>query len=189
LFEAAGFVVLARARDGLEARAAIREYKPDLAVLDVNMPGASGLELLREAREQHSKTRIVLVTAAIDPDPIAEALRLQVDGLVLKDAVGEVLLHCVREALSGRPWIDRTVINQIVRTFAPSASPVGELTAREKEVAHLVADGLRNKEIGQSLGIGEGTVKMHLHNLYQKLGIASRTELALMIRGLGPTRS
>lgn len=189
LFESGGFTLLARARDGTEARSAIARHTPDIAVLDVNMPGATGLDLLREARAGRWPSRIVLLTAGIEPEPIAEALRLKVDGLVLKDAAGDVILRCAREALAGRPWFDRAVIDQVVRTLGadpPAAAPAAaDLTAREKEVARYVAEGLRNKEIGQALGIGEGTVKMHLHNLYQKLGIASRTELALMVRDLG----
>ena len=184
LFGTGGFAVVARARDGIEARAAIRAHAPALAVLDVNMPRPTGLDLLREARAEGWATRIVLLTAGIDAEPIAEALRLRVDGLLLKDAPGDVLLRCARQALEGRPWIDRSVMEQVTRRLI-RADDAGDLTGREREVARYVAQGMRNKEIGLALGIGEGTVKMHLHNLYQKLGIASRTELALLVRDRG----
>lgn len=185
LFGSGGFAVVARARDGLEARAAIRTHAPALAVLDVNMPRPTGLDLLREARAENWATRIVLLTAGIEPDPIAEALRLRVDGLLLKDAPGDVLLRCARQAIEGRPWIDRSVMEQLTRRLVYGQDADDELTSREREVARYVAQGMRNKEIGLALGIGEGTVKMHLHNLYQKLGIASRTELALLVRDRG----
>ncbi len=185
LFGSGGFAVVARARDGLEARAAIRTHAPALAVLDVNMPRPPGLDLLREARAENWATRIVLLTAGIEPDPIAEALRLRVDGLLLKDAPGDVLLRCARQAIEGRPWIDRSVMEQLTRRMVHGQDADDELTSREREVARYVAQGMRNKEIGLALGIGEGTVKMHLHNLYQKLGIASRTELALLVRDRG----
>lgn len=182
LFRSGGYDVVARARDGTEARAAIAAHAPALAVLDVNMPGATGLELLRELRESRATVRVILLTAAIDAEPIAQALRLKVDGLVLKDAPGDALLRCAESVLAGRQWIDRTVMEQVARRVIDGDAPAPDLTARERDVARLVAQGYRNKEIGLALAIGEGTVKMHLHNLYQKLAIASRTELALLVR-------
>lgn len=92
------------------------------------------------------------------------------------------MLLCAEAVLAGRQWIDRTVMEQVARRAIHGDPPAPDLTARERDVALLVGQGYRNKEIGLALAIGEGTVKMHLHNLYQKLGFASRTELALMVR-------
>lgn len=180
LFADTQFDIVASCLDGQQARAAILERTPDLAILDVNMPRISGLELLREAREAQWRTRIVLLTAGLDPDPLVEAFKLQVDGLILKDAGGDMLLRCAETVLSGEQWFDKEAMKQVIAVVAAPAGPRAELTPREAEVVRLVAVGRRNKEIARLLQISEGTVKMHLHNLYEKLGVSSRTELAIL---------
>lgn len=181
------YTVLERCADGQAARAAILAHQPDVAVLDVQMPSLSGLDLLREARSAGWRTKIVLLTAGIDPPPLVEAVRLQVDGLVLKDAGGDLLLRCVAAVLAGEQWVDKEAMKQVMSVLAQPAPVIADLTPRESDVVRQVVQGQRNKEIARSLGITEGTVKMHLHNLYEKLGVASRTELALLAkaRGLG----
>jgi two-component system nitrate/nitrite response regulator NarP len=134
------------------------------------------------ARQERWRTRIVLLTAGLDSDTLVEAVKLGVDGLVLKDAGGELLLKCFERVAAGEQWIDREAMKQVMAAMnrpEPAAADAAEVTAREKQVTQLVGRGLRNKEIARELGITEGTVKMHLHNLYEKLGISSRTELAL----------
>ncbi|MBL8770470.1 MAG: response regulator transcription factor [Phenylobacterium sp.] len=185
LLEGGPYELAALCGDGLQARAAILEHRPDVAILDVNMPKLSGLDLLREARAEGWPTRVILLTAGIDQGPLVEAVTLRVDGLVLKDAGGELLMRCIERVLDGEQWIDREAMKQVMAAVAtPAGGPAraAELTPRESDVARLVAQGRRNKEIARDLGISEGTVKMHLHNLYEKLDVSSRTELALLVR-------
>lgn len=187
LLQGHGFTVVARALDGAQAVAGICEHRPQLAILDVNMPGPSGIEILARARDEGWRTRIVLVTAGLDVDPILQALRLGVDGLVLKGAGGDIILRAANAALEGQPWIDREAMAQVVGTISRPATPLPPLTPRETDVVRQLARGRRNKEIARDLGITEGTVKMHLHNLYEKLGVSSRTELAVLARDRGLT--
>lgn len=183
LFEDGPYEIAALCGDGGQARAAVAEHSPDLAIFDVNMPVFTGLDLLRQARAEGWPTKIILLTAGLDQGPLVEAVTLRVDGLVLKDAGGELLMRCVESVLAGEQWIDREAMKQVMSAMAtPSAAPVADLTPRESDVARLVAQSRRNKEIARDLGISEGTVKMHLHNLYEKLGVSSRTELALLVR-------
>lgn len=187
LFAGAGFDVVARCQDGAQARDAIAELQPDLAILDIQMPRLSGLDLLSQARAEAWPTKILLLTAAVDPEPIVAAMRLKVDGLMLKGAPGEVLVRAAEAVAGGAQWIDREAMQQAVGLLAqtPEALTPMPLTPRERDVAGLVAVGRRNKEIARELGISEGTVKMHLHNLYEKLSVSSRTELALLVRERG----
>ncbi|CAN7564987.1 response regulator transcription factor [Phenylobacterium sp. LjRoot164] len=180
LFADTQFEIVASCLDGQQARAAIAEHAPDLAILDVNMPRVSGLELLRQARAEQWRTRIVLLTAGLDPEPLVEAFKLQVDGLILKDAGGDMLLRCAETVMGGEQWFDKEAMKQVIAVVAAPATPRAELTPREAEVVRLVAVGRRNKEIARLLNISEGTVKMHLHNLYEKLEVSSRTELAIL---------
>jgi two-component system, NarL family, nitrate/nitrite response regulator NarL len=103
---------------------------------------------------------------------------------VLKDAGGDMLLRCVQAVLAGEQWIDREAMKQVMSALAnpPADAHLAELTPRERDVVSAVAQGKRNKEIARDLGISEGTVKMHLHNLYEKLSVTSRTELAILAR-------
>jgi DNA-binding NarL/FixJ family response regulator len=183
LFDKTEFAVVARCADGAQALTAIREHWPDVAILDVQMPHVTGLELLKAARRDAWPTRIILLTAGIDPAPILEAIRLKVDGLVLKGAAGDLLVRAAEIVAGGGQWIDKEAMEQVIGLLAePGKADAIALTPRETDVVRLVAQGRRNKEIARDLGISEGTVKMHLHNLYEKLSVSSRTELAILAR-------
>ena len=185
LLVAAGHDVKARCLDGQQALDAIKLHQPDIAILDVHMPNLSGLDLLRDARRDRWKTRVVILTASLDPQPIIEAVHLRVDGLILKGAGGDVLLKCLERVMEGEQWLDRDAMHQILDQIGKPVDRPLELTPRETEVARLVSMGSRNKEIARELDISEGTVKMHLHNLYEKLSVTSRTELAILVRDKG----
>jgi len=185
LLVAAGHDVKARCLDGQQAREAIEQFEPDIAILDIHMPHLSGIDVLREARRDKWRTRIVVLTASLDPQPIMEALQLRVDGLILKGAGGDTMLKCLDRVMEGEQWLDRDAMHQIVDQIGKPIDRPLELTPRETEVARLVSLGSRNKEIARALDISEGTVKMHLHNLYEKLNVSSRTELAILVRDKG----
>jgi two-component system nitrate/nitrite response regulator NarL len=185
LFADTEFDVVAQVNDGDAALEAIKSLDPQVAVLDINMPGPSGVDILRTAREEGWETLIVLLTAGVDAELLDQAFKLGADGLVLKDAAGDMLLRAVRGALTGEPWFDKSAMEQVIAHLGAALPSGPALTARESDVARLVAIGRRNKEIAHELGVSEGTVKMHLHNLYQKLEIGSRTELAILARDRG----
>lgn len=187
LFASAGLEVVARCQDGVSARAAILELRPDLAVLDVQMPGLTGLEILADLRngEAVAATRVMLLTAGVDPEPLVQAIRLNVDGLVLKGAAADTLAQAAQAVLAGRRWIDRDAMQLALGALTQDGPEDLPLTPRETDVVRCVAQGRRNKEIARELGISEGTVKMHLHNLYEKLSVSSRTELAILARERG----
>lgn len=183
LFETRDTYTVRTCPDGARAWQVITDGACDLAILDLNMPGMSGLDVLRAARSENSPAKFVLLTAAIDDASLTEAVRLGVDGLVLKDNAASLLLKCVDAVLDGDRWIERSAATRAMNLLArPSGERALRLTEREETVARFVAQGLRNKQIAERASITEGTVKMHLHNIYEKLSVTSRTELALFMQ-------
>jgi len=175
------FKVVARCLDGEETVKAVRKHKPDVLVLDIRMPGTDGLSLLREMKKEKLSTRVVLLTGALDEDELAEAVRLGVRGLVLKEMAPKLLVQCIRQVHAGELWLEKrsvtSALEKLLQREAGQREAALLLTPREIEIVKQVAAGLRNTEIGKRLFISEGTVKMHLHNIYQKLGVDSRTKL------------
>ena len=175
------FKVVARCLDGEEAVKAVRKHKPDVLVLDIRMPGTDGLSLLREMKKEKLSTRVVLLTGALDEDELAEAVRLGVRGLVLKEMAPKLLVQCIRQVHAGELWLEKrsvtSALEKLLQREAGQREVALLLTPREIEIVKQVAAGLRNIEIAKRLFISEGTVKMHLHNIYQKLGVDSRTKL------------
>ncbi len=186
LLAGAGHEVVARCRAGDEVPAALERCRPELLLLDVHMPGEDGLQLLRRlaAMAPPWMPRVVLLTSSVTDAQAAEALRLGVGGVALKETSPEQLLECVRQVAAGRRWVDRELGRRAVEAAARGEDKKHQdlLTPREVEVADLVLQGLRNRQIGERLGITEGTVKIYLHTIYQKLGISSRLELARRLR-------
>ena len=180
------FDVVVRCSTGDEALSALRRVRPDVAVLDIRMPGMNGMELLRHVYDEGLPTRVVLLTAEISDDAVVEAVRLGVAGIVLKEMAPRVLLQSVRAVAAGEKWLDdsamRRVLDKMMRREAGLADAVRVLTPREVEVVKMVATGMRNKQIAERLNITEGTVKIHLHSIYQKLGVSGRVELSIYAR-------
>jgi DNA-binding NarL/FixJ family response regulator len=178
--------VVATCRDGAEGIATIRAERPDVAVLDVQMPGTGGLAIARLLQAEQHPTRVVLLTGVLDDDQAVEAIRTEVPGIVLKDMPVEQLVECIRAVAAGRTWhAPEPVRRALKKLAAPEAPPAGGLTARELEIVRHVAAGLRNKDVAAALGISEGTVKIHLHRAYEKLGVDGRVELVLWLQEHG----
>ena len=177
------FAVVATATDGPGSLAAVRAHRPDVAVLDIRLPGKSGLEVAGEILREGLPTRIVLVTETIDDRESLEAFRLGIHGVLLKEMGPRLLVHCIRKVHAGGRWVERESLRRAVENLLraealprPASSP---LTLAEVRVAGLLAPGTRNKEIAHRLGVSESTIKNHLHNIYVKLNLSSRGELAL----------
>ena len=173
-----GHEVVARDLDGVSALRTIREKAPDVAVLDAVMPGLSGVEILKTVRDHGLPTRVVLLAGEIGSDDLSESIRLGVDGILLKDEASQVLLDCVTSVANGGRWVSLPLVERALKIAANGDAAESGLTRREGEVADHVAAGLQNKEIAKRLGIADGTVRIHLHNVFKKLGIQNRVELA-----------
>lgn len=177
-----GYTLAPPYADPVAARSAMLEEMPELALLDFTGP-PSGVDLLRDARAAGAATRIVLICDASDPDSPLDAVELGVDGLLFRSASLEAVRRCVAMVVSGEQWLDPQAMKAAYDTMARRQAQIpSPLTKRESDVAKLVAAGQRNRVIANALGISEGTVKMHLHNVYAKLGLESRTQLAMDTR-------
>jgi DNA-binding NarL/FixJ family response regulator len=174
--------LLARCTDGDTVLEALQEHPSDILVLDLDMPRLSGMEVLRQAAEGGFNIRVVLLTADIGEQELLEAVRLGVRGVMLKEMAPDLLARCIRTVHAGGQWLERHLTGwTLERLLLPEGArqrATWVLTLREIELARLVSQGLRNKEIAFRLGITEGTVKTHLHRIYDKLGMAGRVELA-----------
>lgn len=183
LLEGSEFTVAASASNTQSALEAIRERDPELVILDLAMPGGSGLEVLRRLRADGDRRPVIILTAAIDDFQLGEAMKLAVEGIVMKNNDPAFLLECLQSVRQGGVWIDPDLKSR-AEGLAKRAAATG-LTPRERQLATLVAQGLRNREIARELGITEGTVKVYLHAIFDKLGVANRTELAIRAAGEG----
>lgn len=193
LLGGAGFDIVAQCRTGAAVPAKIAETAPDVAILDIQMPGLTGLDILRDLRSRHVESpRVIILTASLDKQQVVEAVELDADGLVLKETAAERIVHCVEEVAAGRQWIDNDALMRVMGELArreARAQTTRPLSVREAEVARLAAQGLRNRDIALALTLTESTVKMHLSNVFDKLGISSRAELAAFAREYGLSAS
>lgn len=184
-----GLDVVARCRDGGETLQAVREHAPDVLVLDVRMPGADGIEVLRALEGEGLPTRVVLLTAGLEDDQLLDAIRAGARGVVLKDMAPQLLVEAVRTVLRGGQWLEKGLGGRALTKLLQRERGLQEasrlLTPRELEIVRMVARGLRNRAIAEKLFITEGTVKVHLHNIYEKLGVDGRVELTLYAQEKG----
>jgi len=180
------FEVVERCHDGEEALDAVERLNPDVLVLDVRMPKIDGLGVLRELAARKSPTRVVLLTAEINDNEVLDAVRLGVSSIVLKEKASQTLLQAARAASRGEQQLDdrsvRRALDHLLRREAGVAAARRVLTSRELEIVRMLAAGLRNKQIAEKLSITEGTVKIHLHSIYGKLGVSGRVELMIYAR-------
>jgi DNA-binding NarL/FixJ family response regulator len=179
-----GFVVVGEAGDGEDAVAQVRALRPDVLLLDLAMPGVSGMEALNELARAPDGVRVVLLTAAIERDDVVRSLELGAFGVVLKNSPPEILFKAIRGVMSGQHWIGRESIADVVaalrryRETAPPRPKFG-LTPRELEITSAIVLGCSNKDIAKKFVLSEDTVKHHLTNIYEKVGASNRLELAL----------
>jgi two-component system, NarL family, nitrate/nitrite response regulator NarL len=173
------FAVVGEAADGEQAISLTRQLKPDILLLDLAMPRKSGMEALREFADLKLPVHVVLLTAAIHPFEVTCALQLGARGVVLKASPPELLLKSIRAVAEGQHWVASEVLSDWDRI---SQEPTGtaSLTSREIEIVFAIRTGANNREIAQKLSISEKTVKRHLSNVFAKLGVSSRLELALL---------
>lgn len=181
--------IVARSTNGEDALRAVQTYKPDVLVLDVRMPRMDGIELLRRMHVLQLPTKVVLLTASLDDARLLEAFRLGASGLVLKESAPRLLVQSVRQVAAGeQSWNGKAIagaLRLVLQREQAVAAVSSTLTPREVEVTRMVAAGLRNKEIAARLDITEGTVKFHLHGIYEKLQIDGRYALMSYARDHG----
>ena len=185
--------VAGEAADGEEALAQFRETRPDVVLMDVRMPGMDGVEATRRLRAMDPAAKVIILTTFDDDEYVFEGLRAGAVGYLLKALSGEELADAIRTVAAGGALIDPAVTRKVVSEFARLAPPARSIDAglaeplseREKEVLGLVARGLSNREIADTLFLAEGTVKNYVTTILQKIGVRDRTQAALRARELG----
>ena len=190
--------VVAQAADGREALDQVRTHRPDVLILDLRMPGVDGLAVLNGLQTMGSKTRVLIFTAPEEKNEYVQAMKLGCAGIVLKQTATDLIAKSVRKVHGGEIWLDSNTTAAVMRQFSTHAEPPmatgpgsmpqlnpsrtrerSPLSQREREIVALVAQGYKNKEMAEKMFISEQMVKNHLHNIFDKLGVSDRLELAL----------
>jgi two-component system, NarL family, nitrate/nitrite response regulator NarL len=191
--------VVGEAMDGREALEQVQMHEPDILLLDLRMPNLDGLGALQTLQHINRKTRVIILTASEDKNEFVQAMKLSCCGIVLKQTAPELIVKSIRKVHDGEIWLDSHTTAAVMRQFATNlpdshgnsssttnnsggTTKVRErspLSAREREIVSLVAQGYKNKEMAEKMFISEQTVKNHLHNIFDKLGVSDRLELAL----------
>ena len=179
------YTIVATAANGDEALAAVEAHDPAVCVFDIRMPGLTGVELLQTMRARGDKRPVVLLTAELEDDALIAAVKAGVNGIVLKDGAEDALLACLDAVAAGQRAVPAELLQRALDLSMQGERrhPLDSLTPRERQIAEHVGRGMRNREIAAALVMSEGTVKVYLHTIYQKLGIENRTELALLAHG------
>lgn len=185
------FRVVASCADGEQAVQAVRRHHPDLLVLELRLPRKDGLAVLQELQSGNLPTQAIVLTSALKENEMLEAIRLGARGVVLKEMAPQLLVHCLRKVHAGDTWLEKRsagdALSHLLQKEAELSRAAGILTPREMQLVRLVARGLSNNEIGDQLHISEGTVKIHMHHIYEKLDIRNRVALTLYAREKGLT--
>ena len=200
LSQQADLRIVGECGDGREALDLVRSLQPDVLLLDLRMPNFDGLAVLRQLQGTGSKTRAIIFTASDDKNEYVQAMKLGACGIVLKLTNSDLIAKSIRKVHGGEIWLDSHTTAAVMRQFAtntpepqaggpfglPAAAGAGKggrerspLSTREREIVGLVAQGYKNKEMAEKMFISEQTVKNHLHNIFDKLGVSDRLELAL----------
>ena len=186
------FEVVGQAQDGQEVLDVLQQHEPDILLLDLKMPGLDGLGTLQRLQAARIRTRVIVLTASDDKNEFVQAMKLGTSGIVLKQTATDLLIKSIRKVHAGEIWLDSHTTAAVIRQFvsaeevpppsqtaAPRERERSPLSQREREIVALVAQGFKNKEMAEKMFISEQTVKNHLHNIFDKLGVSDRLELAL----------
>lgn len=181
--------VVAECADGIAAVEEVRRHDPDVLVLDLRMPHRDGLGVLRELQHDAKRPAVVLLTANLTDEDVVQAMRLGVRGVVLKEMAPGLLIQCIRKVAAGGQWLEKEsvakALDRILRQEEVAQKVSETLTPRESEVFRLVVDGRTNAQIAEQLCVSEGTIKTHLHTIYDKLQVRGRVQLMLFARENG----
>lgn len=183
----ANFEVVDEAADGLEGIKRAKQHRPDVILLDLNMPGLSGLDALQLLVEDLPDCAVIVLTVSEDAEELSTALRSGARGYLLKNMEAEALAEAIRRAAAGEPVMAERMTAKLIQQFrtrsAPASAPLADrtnpLTAREREIVQGLVRGESNKEIARDLGVAESTVKIHMQNILKKLNLASRLQVAV----------
>jgi NarL family two-component system response regulator LiaR len=174
--------VIGSATDGVTALAEVIRLQPDVLLLDLQLPGKSGLQMIPEVRAQSPQTKIVILTSFGDDETVFAVIKAGALSYLLKDSSPNELMQAIRDAHQGKPTLPADIAIRVIREInQPSTPPANRepLTGREVEVLRLVAQGLTNQEIADKMVVGERTVRTHVSNILAKLHLANRTQAAL----------
>lgn len=184
-----GLSLLATCNTAAETLLQLRHHQPELLLIDINLPDRNGLELINELKNSSLVVKIVILTASIDDDQTIDALRYGVKGVVLKGMPVHLLVQCLQKVAAGGLWMEKESIGQAFEKMLHREAGMRRLatilTVRETEVMRCVASGLSNQQIAEKLIVQEGTIKIHVHNIYRKLGIGNRVDLTLYAQKRG----
>jgi DNA-binding NarL/FixJ family response regulator len=183
------FEIVGEASDGREVLERVQELDPDVLLLDLRMPNLDGLSALQALQQTNKRTRVIVLTASEDKNEFVQAMKLGCSGIVLKQTAPDLIVKSIRKVNAGEIWLDSHTTAAVMRQFQTGVDAAGmatgkgrersPLSAREREIVALVAQGYKNKEMAEKMFISEQTVKNHLHNIFDKLGVSDRLELAL----------
>jgi DNA-binding NarL/FixJ family response regulator len=177
------FEVVGQASNGVETIERVKELKPDVLMLDINMPIMNGIKALKKLKEDGIDTKVVILTIHEDREYLIETMQIGASGYILKDSDSASFFKAIRDANSGESYIQPKLAAELIKEFnKPRGSRIkkeNELTQREYEVIALIADGLNNKDIAERLFISEKTVKNHVSNIFRKINVSDRTQAAI----------
>jgi DNA-binding NarL/FixJ family response regulator len=186
------FEIVGEAGDGREVIEKVQALDPDVLLLDLRMPNLDGLSALQALQQTNKRTRVIVLTASEDKNEFVQAMKLGCSGIVLKQTAPDLIVKSIRKVHSGEIWLDSHTTAAVMRQFSTGQEGSGgqssgggksrersPLSTREREIVALVAQGYKNKEMAEKMFISEQTVKNHLHNIFDKLGVSDRLELAL----------